>query len=201
MELGDAVRARRSIRSFEDRAVPSDAIDRAIELAVQAPAPHHSSPWRFVIVSDGAQKEAFSRAMGAAWQADLASDGLPDERIESITSKSHRLLTGTPVLVVCCADTSRAHSYSDERRRRAEWSLFAHTVGAALQVFMTSLAAEGIASCWISAPVFCGEIVKDFFALDRAVEPHALVLVGYPDAAYRARPRPAPNASDYTIRP
>ena len=201
MELGDAVRARRSVRSFEDRPVPDDAIDRAIELAVQAPAPHHSSPWRFVIVSDPGQRDAFARAMGSAWRVDLASDGMEEEQIEHIVSKSHRLLTGTPVLVVCCADTSRAHSYPDERRRRAEWSLFAHTVGAALQVFMTSLAADGIASCWISAPVFCGEVVKDFFSLDRVVEPHALVLVGYPDASYRARPRPSPNASDYVIRP
>lgn len=201
MELADAVRARRSIRSFEDRPVPKDALDRAIELAVQAPAPHHSSPWRFVIVSEPDKKDAFSRAMGAAWRADLASDGMPEERIDFITSKSHNLLTSTPALVVCCADMSRAHSYPDERRRRAEWSLFAHAVGAALQVFMTALAAEGIASCWISAPVFCGEVVKKFFGLDPAVEPHALVLVGYPDAAYSARPRPTPNARDYVISP
>ena len=200
MDFAEAIRSRRSVRAFKDQPVPRPAIERAIALAVQAPAPHHSSPWRFVIVEQPDAKNDFSRAMGAAWEADLAADGFDEDRIEFITSKSHRLLTSTPVLIVCCADMTRSHEYPDARRARAEWSLFAHTVGAALQTFMTSLAAEGIASCWISAPVFCGPVVKDFFQLENEVEPHALVLVGYADDAYEPRPRPEPNPSDYVIR-
>lgn len=201
MDFSEAVSARRSVRAFEDRPVPNDAIDRAVALAVQAPAPHHSQPWRFVVLDDAGMKERFSSEMGDAWRLDLASDGMDAERINRITSKSHRLLTSTPVLVVCCADMSRSHDYPDDRRRRAEWSLFAHTVGAALQTFMTSLATEGIASCWISAPVFCGPVVRDFFDLRERVEPHALVLVGYPSPDYKPRPRGVPDAHQYIIRP
>lgn len=201
MDFVEAVHARRSVRAFEDRPVPHEAIDRAVALAVQAPAPHHSQPWRFVVLDDAGQKERFSSEMGDAWRLDLASDGLPAERIDKITSKSHRLLTSTPTLVVCCADMSRAHDYPDERRKRAEWSLFAHTVGAALQTFMTSLAAEGIASCWISAPVFCGPVVREFLGLGERIEPQALVLVGYPSPDYTPRPRAEPDASRYIIRP
>ena len=200
MSFEDAIHARRSVRAFEDKAVPDDALDRAVSLAVQAPAPHHSQPWRFVIVTDEEVKARFSRAMGAAWREDLSGDGLAPEKIEGILSRSHGLLTSTPTLVVCCADMTRAHDYPDERRRRAEWSLFAHTVGAALQTFMTSLATEGIASCWISAPVFCGGVVRDFFDLPDRVEPHALILVGYPSPDYKARPRTAPKTSEYIIR-
>ena len=200
-EFAQAVRARRSIRAFQARAVPPEAIERAVALAVQAPAPHHSQPWRFVVVEEPDPKARFSLAMGAAWKEDLASDGFDDQRIEHITSKSHRLLTSAPVLVVCCADMTRSHEYPDERRRRAEWSLFAHSVGAALQTFMISLAAEGIASCWISAPVFCGQVVRDLFDLDRTVEPHALVLVGYAAPEYQPRPRSDPDVTSFIIRP
>ncbi|HEX2050207.1 MAG TPA: nitroreductase family protein [Actinomycetota bacterium] len=200
VSLADAVAARRSVRAFDDRPVPRDAVERALSLAVQAPAPHHSSPWRFVLLEARADVERFSAAMGAAWRADLASDGLAPERIERITARSHALLTATPLLVVCCADTTRAHDYPDERRRRAEWSLFAHAVGAALQTFMVALAADGIASCWISAPVFCGDTVRATLGLDDAVEPHALVLVGYASPDYEPRPRPAPDPSAFVIR-
>ena len=200
MSFDDAIRARRSVRAFEDKTVPDDALDRAVALAVQAPAPHHSQPWRFVVVADEPVKDKFSRAMGAAWRADLTGDGLSEKKIEGILSRSHTLLTSTPTLVICCADMTRAHDYPDERRRRAEWSLFAHTVGAALQTFMTSLATEGIASCWISAPVFCGSVVRGFFDLPDPVEPHALVLVGYPSPDYKPRPRPAPKTTEYIIR-
>ena len=201
MNFGEAIAARRSVRSFVDRPVPPPVVERAVALAVQAPAPHHSQPWRFALLESPPAKQRLSEAMGRAWRADLEADALPAHEIERILSRSHRLLTSTPLLVVCCADTTRAHGYPDDRRRRAEWSLFAHSVGAALQTFMTSLATEGIASCWISAPVFCGEIVKEVLDLQPQVEPHALVLVGYADPDYEPRPRPAPDPGRYVIRP
>lgn len=201
MDLAGAVAARRSIRSFEDRPVPRAAVKRAIALAVQAPAPHHSSPWRFALVEEPADKSALSQAMGRAWRADLARDGMDPGRIEGIVGRSHALLTSTPLLVVCCADMSRSDDYSDERRRRAEWSLFAHAVGGALQTFMLALAEEGIGSCWISAPVFCGDVVRDWLGLGAEIEPHALVLVGYPSPTYEPRPRPAPDPQRFVLRP
>jgi coenzyme F420-0:L-glutamate ligase / coenzyme F420-1:gamma-L-glutamate ligase len=201
LTLREAVEARRSIRSFEDRPVDPDAVRRAIELAVQAPAPHHSSPWRFALLSDTTHKEAFSFRMGEAWRKDLARDGLEANKIEAIVGRSHQMLTATPLLVVCCADMSKAHAYPDERRARAEWSLFAHSTGAALQTFMLSLATEGIASCWISAPVFCGETVKEHLGLSQQVEPQALILVGYASPDYVGRPRPVPDASSYLVGP
>jgi coenzyme F420-0:L-glutamate ligase / coenzyme F420-1:gamma-L-glutamate ligase len=200
MSFDEAIHARRSVRAFQDKPVPRDALERAISLAVQAPAPHHSSPWRFVLVEEPDAKERFSATMGAAWREDLTNDGHSAQKTEGILSRSHTLLTSTPTLVVCCADMTRSHDYPDDRRRRAEWSLFAHTVGAALQTFMTSLATEDIASCWISAPVFCGDVVRSFFDLPMNVEPHALVLVGYPSPDYKPRPRGAPDATEYIIR-
>ena len=199
MKLEEAVRARRSVRAFLDKPVPRSAVERAVSLAVQAPAPHHSSPWRFVILEEQRVKESFSRAMGAAWRDDLASDGLASDDIERIVDKSHRLLTSTPVLIVCCADMVTAHTYPDQRRRRAEWSLFAHSVGAALQTFMTALAEEEIGSCWISAPVFCGDVVKRELGLEPSIEPHALVLVGYASPDYEPRPRPEPDPREYIV--
>ena len=201
MNLAEAVAARRSVRAFEDRPVPRDAVERAIELAVQAPAPHHSAPWRFLLIEGRDDKESFSRAMGAEWRKDLEGDGLSDSKIEGILARSHRLLTEAPLLTVCCADLTRAHDYGDERRRLAEWSLFAHSVGAALQTYMLALAADGIASCWLSAPVFCRPVVRDHFGLDDAIEPQALVLVGYASPDYSPRPRPAPEADRYVLAP
>ena len=199
MNLAEVVAARRSVRAFQDRPVPEEEVERAIRLAVQAPAPHHSAPWRFALLASPESKERLSSAMGAAWHEDLAADGMAPERIERILRRSHSLLTATPLLVVCCADTSRSHHYPDRRRQRAEWSLFAHSVGAALQTFMLALAESGIASCWISAPVFCGGTVQSTLGLHDHVEPHALVLAGYASPAYQPRPRPAPESDKYIV--
>jgi coenzyme F420-0:L-glutamate ligase / coenzyme F420-1:gamma-L-glutamate ligase len=197
--LEGVVGARRSVRAFTEQPVPRGEVDRAIGLAVQAPAPHHSSPWRWLLFEAHDEKRSLIDVMGAAWRRDLASDGLPADRIEGIVGRSDALLTSTPLLVVCCADIERAHDYSDERRRRAEWSLFAHSVGAALQTFMLALAESGIASCWISAPVFCGPDIKTAFGLPATVEPQALVLVGYASPEYEPRPRPPADLKDYIL--
>lgn len=199
MNLEAAVSARRSIRSFEDRAVPRTAVERAIELAVQAPAPHHSAPWRFALIEGAADKEAFSLAMAGAWRSDLTGDGLAPDKIEGILRRSHDLFISAPLLIVGCADMTLAHDYPDERRQRAEWSLFAHSTGAALQTLMLALAEDGIGSCWISAPVFCGDVVKSHLGLAREIEPQALVLAGYPAAGRPPRPRPEPDARRFIV--
>jgi coenzyme F420-0:L-glutamate ligase / coenzyme F420-1:gamma-L-glutamate ligase len=199
VNLAEAVAARRSVRSFLNEPVPPAAIERAVTLAVQAPAPHHSQPWRFALLDSAEDKSAFSTAMGRAWRRDLEGDGLPPERIEAVLGRSHRLLTSSPLLTVCCADMSRAHVYSDDRRRLAEWSLFAHAVGAALQVYMTALAEDGIASCWISAPVFCRDVVRRHLKVDPSIEPHALVLAGYPSPSYRPRSRGPIDPAAYIL--
>jgi coenzyme F420-0:L-glutamate ligase / coenzyme F420-1:gamma-L-glutamate ligase len=190
MNFADAVAARRSIRSFLDRQVPRELVDRAIELAQLAPAPHHSRPWGFVLIEDKADRTMLAKVMGDAWLEDLEADGLPSEKAQALVARSHQLLTGAPLLIVCTADLAKAHDYPDERRRLAEWSLFAHSTGAALQTLMVSLADAGIGSCWLSAPVFCRATVREHLSLGETVEPQALVLVGYPDPEYSPRPRP-----------
>jgi nitroreductase len=64
---------------------------------------------------------------------------------------------------------------------------------------MTALAESGVASCWISAPVFCREQVQRTLSLPAEVEPHALVLVGYASPDYHPRPRPAPDPRAYIL--
>lgn len=199
MNLDQIVSARRSVRAFTDKPVPRDEIEHAIQLAVQAPAPHHSAPWRFLIFDSGTDKRKLIEVMGTAWRRDLSADGHSPERVQSIVGRSDDLLSSTPALVVCCADLARAHDYYDDRRRRAEWSLFAHSVGAALQTLMLALAEAGVSSCWISAPVFCGDDIKNAFDLDARIEPHALILVGYASPDYRPRPRPTVDIRDFII--
>jgi len=52
METWDAIRARRNVRSFEDRAIPDEDLDRILEAGRRSASASNSQPWDFVVVTD-----------------------------------------------------------------------------------------------------------------------------------------------------
>jgi len=186
----DFVEQRRSIRSFTAEPVDRAALDSLIEAACLAPAPHHSRPWRFVVIDTDDAKLALARGMGAQWKADLEGDGMAGDRIAELVAASHAKITGAPALVLACLTWNGLDRYPDEARQRAEWGMALLSLGAAVENLMLSAAAIGLASCWVAAPIFCPEAARDALQLPAEWLPHALVLVGHPDPAYVGRKRP-----------
>jgi coenzyme F420-0:L-glutamate ligase/coenzyme F420-1:gamma-L-glutamate ligase len=182
--------ARRSIRAFLPDPVPRAALDGFVEAACTAPAPHHSRPWRWVIVDQDAAKERLAAGMGAQWRVDLEGDGVSPARIDELVAASNAKITGAPAVVLGCLTWDGLDRYPDEERRRAEWGMALLSLGAAVENFMIAAADAGYASCWVAAPIFCPEAARDALALDPEWLPHAMVVVGTPDPGYVGRPRP-----------
>ena len=189
--LDTALRGRRSIRSYEPRAVPEELIDRVMDAARHAPSPHHSVPWRFAVLTGGASKERLAAAMGARWRQDLAGDKLDERQIDEEVAKSHRRLTRAPVVVVGSLYLEPLDVYPDPARQQAEVLMAAHSLGAALQNIMLAAHVHGLASCWMCAPVFCPEVVREALGLPAALIPHALLTIGYPARPPPERQRPS----------
>jgi coenzyme F420-0:L-glutamate ligase/coenzyme F420-1:gamma-L-glutamate ligase len=80
---------------------------------------------------------------------------------------------------VLCITAERCDRYPDTRRQLAERLMFAHSVGAALQNAMLAAHAAGLASCWMCAPLFCPEAVVTCLELPPALQPQALLTLGY----------------------
>jgi nitroreductase len=55
METWDAIRARRNVRTYEDRPIPVDDLNRILEAAWRSPSASNRQPWDFVVVTDRAQ--------------------------------------------------------------------------------------------------------------------------------------------------
>jgi F420 biosynthesis protein FbiB-like protein len=188
--LPEFLEARRSIRAFLDEPVPRGLLDRWIEAACIAPAPHHSRPWRFVAIDDDASKRALAAGMGERWRRDLLADGLEPARVDALVDASHAKITGAPALVLGCLTSEGLDDYPDDGRRIAEWGLALLSLGAAVENLMLAVAADAWASCWVAAPMFCPAEARDALDLPAAWLPHALVTIGRPDPTYVGRPRP-----------
>ena len=205
------VEARRSIRAFLPDVPPRADLDAIVEAACLAPAPHHSRPWRFVVVdTDDGQATRSRTAWASAGAATSLADGVAPDRVDELVDASHAKLVRAPAFVVGCLTWNGLDRYPDERRQRAEWGMALLSLGAAVENLMLAATDRGLASCWVAAPIFCPEEARDALALPDGVAAararagrHARPRVRRPGAASRS-PRRDPRAvraSDRATQP
>ncbi len=192
----DVPLARRTIRAFTSEPVDPAAVRRAVATALTAPAPHHSEPWRFVILSSAVARTALLDAMREAWIGDLRRDGFTEEQIGRRLRRGEPL-RAAPLIVVPCLVTDAAHDYPDERRATAEQAMFSVSMGAAVQNLLIALAIDGLGSAWISSTLFCQDVAARAMELPAGWRPMGAIAVGRP--AEQARPRPPRDPADFLL--
>ncbi|MCS7139617.1 MAG: nitroreductase family protein [Candidatus Nezhaarchaeota archaeon] len=178
--LLELLRARRTIRVFEDRDVPLELVLKALEAATWAPSAHNSQPWRFIVIGRGEVRRRLVESMSKKFMEDLIKDGVPRDEAELIVSSSAERFMKAPLLVLFCLAKEDLERYPDERRSRAEWIMGVQSVAVAIENFLLALHALGLAGCWRCAPLFAQEEVERVLNLPEDYEPQAIVEVGYP---------------------
>jgi nitroreductase len=95
MDVKDAIGKRRSIRQYENKAVPPNVIGEVLDAARRAPSGCNAQPWRFVVVQDRETIEVLK-----------LHDAFPQSFVYS-----------APVIVVCCGDPAAyAGKYGGENQ-------------------------------------------------------------------------------------
>ncbi|MDX1493198.1 MAG: nitroreductase [Longimicrobiales bacterium] len=88
MDIFDAIKSRRSIKSFTDRPVSDEALRQLLSMAVLAPNHRMTEPWRFYVLGPEA-RAGYGAALGAR-KARRVDDPEAAAAVQKKVEESHR---------------------------------------------------------------------------------------------------------------
>jgi nitroreductase len=152
VDVLEAIKERRSVREFTDKAVSEDDIKKLIEAAQLAPTAGNTQPLKLVIVKDANIKRRLAEA-----------------------AFNQSFIQKAPVVIVVCADVSRSRKgYGG----RGENLYCIQDTAASTQNILITAHALGLATCWVGA--FHDKDTAKAVNTPKNVKPFAIIPVGYP---------------------
>lgn len=174
------IQGRRSIRRYTDKPVSRATLTALLTAASWAPSAHNRQPWRFCVVTGDEIKLALSHRMATQWRQDLGADGADPATIERRVAISHARITGAGALIVPSLTLAEMDDYPDAHRADAEWTMAVQSVALACQNLLLAAHHFGLGACWMCAPLFVPDLVRDALELPAEWHPQALITLGYP---------------------
>ena len=189
-DLLHLVRARRSVRSFTDKALDDGTIERLIDAARWAPSAGNRQPWRVVAVQDQELILRLGQAVRSRTE-EIRGDLRPGaERTMGAYLDAFSHFVGAPVVLAFMhrggldmLEASRQREGEAAPRRSSgldpEESALASTA-AAIQNLLLAAHSLGLGACWMTGPLLAEEELRELLAAPRGWRLTALVPVGHP---------------------
>jgi F420 biosynthesis protein FbiB-like protein len=171
---------RRSVRRYSDQPVPRALLERLLTAAIWAPNAHNRQPWRFAVVTQVETQRRLAEAMADRWQHDLLADGADPVFAGRRAAISRQRIGEAGAVVLGCLTMTVMDHYPDRERQRLEGLMAAQSLALALGQLLLAAHHEGLAGCWMCAPLFVPELVRQTLDLPPDWEPQALITLGYP---------------------
>jgi len=121
MDIFEAIEKRRSIRSYLDKPVEEEKLNRILDAGRLAPSANNRQEWRFIVVRDRTTRKRLMEAAGG-----------------------QRFVGEAPVVIACC-------SVESDKMLTCGHPAYAIDVAIAIDHMTLAAAALGLGTCWIGA--------------------------------------------------
>jgi len=180
----EAIRKRRSVRSYESKSIPKDIINMIIEAGNEAPSAMNSQPWRFVVIEDKKIKE---KLLGAALPnakkiLEMVKDVDPG-RYEMIKKRYEELTDPVYYSAPAVVFVIGSGRYAD------------HSCPLACENMMLAAYSLGLGSCWVGFGAMVREDneVRNVLELQDDERIFGPILLGYPKVYPERPPKKEPQ--------
>jgi nitroreductase/ferredoxin len=177
------LRGRRSIRSFKEKQIPRDTLEKLIEVACSAPSAKNQQPWHWIVVQEPAEVRRIAemvidaiRMLNETNPQEAEERGIP-RVLASWDQGYDRICRGAPHLIIVHADKNWLYGPEDTALALSLLDLYA-----------TSL---GLGACWAGYVYKTTNVYPTLFeALGLPVDHLAFgaMMIGYPKFSYRRIP-------------
>lgn len=121
MDVYDSIHIRKSVRSYLDKPVEKEKLDRVLNAVRLAPSAGNRQEWRFVVVADPEKRRRLAEE--AAGQ---------------------RFIAEAPIVIAACAET-------DGKIMRCGQACYPIDMAIAIDHLTLAAVAEGLGTCWIGS--------------------------------------------------
>ncbi len=168
MEMMEAIFKRRSIRHFEDKAIPEPVLNSVLEAIQWSPSWANTQCWEIVVVKDTSVKERLQEAVGR--------------------NPASKAMVQAPVVLVFCYTKNRSGFYNaQESTILGDWGMF--DLGIATQ--SAALAAHDAGLGTVVVGLFDHRKVSDILGVPAEMQVVSMLPLGYPARDGKAPPRRA----------
>jgi nitroreductase len=193
-ELAELVKGRRSIRKWDQKAVPADLLRQALELATYAPNAGNQQNWRFyVILKRSVINEIAAAVQSTADQIAAWPEAAKLGEFAQRMTKSSSFFKDAPAGIAIAA--SKYQSPIDqvlEMREKADpaaaqvrkWRETAdsriQSVSSAIAYFLLIIHQMGLGSVWMTGPMMAKGKIEAILKIPSNLDLVAYLPVGYP---------------------
>ena len=182
-----AIQHRRSIRKYQDAAVPQPLVEQVLRAGTLAPSSKNRQPWQFVVVSGQSKKEMLW-AMQQGLRRERRLPLLPNSK-QHLPGAEHTLeiMKQAPVTIFVVNPLGASLSAALTPEERIYEICNAQSVGAAIENMTLQAAELGLGSLWICDIFFAYQELCDW--LQAGGQLIAALALGYAAETPPARPR------------
>ncbi len=162
MDFYEILMKRRSCRSFSEKEISRQDIEKCVEAARLAPSACNSQPWKFIIIQEEKRKAELVQA---------AASGVYTDKIGP-----NRLLQQAPVIIALINQKMKLTARGAALIKGTDYALL--DMGIAGEHFVLQATELGLGTCWVGW--FNEKKVKKLLHVPKSLRIPCLLAMGYP---------------------